>query len=114
MTSEDPSSERPATLAARRFAQALAWTDLIAVTARVEATLQGAGSLDELFALEKTLGQVWPARAGRAPICEMTWAGEAPDLDQGALRLSAFDQAGRVLLRRTYSAGLKPERAAHV
>jgi hypothetical protein len=105
----DPDS--PAALAARRFAQALAWTDLLAVTARVEATLHAAGALEELFALEDGFRRAWTS--GRPPFCEMLWAGEGAGLDLGALRLSAFDEAGRVLLRRTYPARLKPAATAH-
>lgn len=96
----DPDS--PARLAGQRFAQALAWTQLIAVTARVEATLHAAGSLEDLFALEAGLGAAFP---DRPPVCELMWAGEASDVEPSGLRLAAFDDAGRVLLRRSYLVG---------
>ncbi|WGM37541.1 hypothetical protein [Caulobacter sp. NIBR1757] len=92
----------PARLAGQRFAQALAWTDLIAVTARVEATLHAAGSLEDLFALEAGLGAGFPERP---PVCELMWAGEAADIEPCGLRLAAFDDAGRVLLRKSYLVG---------
>lgn len=96
----DPDS--PARLAGQRFAQALAWTELIAVTARVEATLHAAGSLEDLFALEAGLGAGFP---DRPPVCELMWAGEAADVEPSGLRLAAFDDAGRVLLRKSYLVG---------
>ena len=90
----------PARLAARRFAQALAWTDLLEVTARVEAT--SAGPLEDLVALEAGLNA---ALAARAPFCEMLWAGRASGLEPSGVQLAAFDEAGRLLLRRRYPAG---------
>ncbi|MBX3481128.1 MAG: hypothetical protein KF842_12075 [Caulobacter sp.] len=99
-------TEPPAGLAARRFTQALAWTRLLDVTARVEATLSAAGSLEDLFALEEGLTRAWPSREGRrAPAREMMWAGGSAGLAAQDVRLAAFDEAGRVLLRRTYLAG---------
>lgn len=99
--------DSPARLAGRRFAQALAWTQLIEVTARVEATLHAAGSLEDLFALEAELGAGFPEHP---PVCELMWAGEAADIEPAGLRLAAFDEAGRVLLRKSYLVG----EAAHV
>lgn len=97
-----PSSDDdfPAGLAARRFAQALAWTDLLSHTFRVEAT--SAGPLEELVALEAGLNA---ALAARAPFCEMLWAGRASGLAAQGVQLAAFDEAGRLLLRRRYPAG---------
>ncbi len=102
MTQAPPDLDSPARLAGRRFAQALAWTELIAVTARVEATLHAAGSLEDLFALEAGLGAAFP---DRPPVCELMWAGEQADVEKSGLRLAAFDEAGRVLLRRNYLVG---------
>lgn len=99
-------TEPPAGLVARRFTQALAWTRLLDATARVEATLSAAGSLEDLFALEEGLTRAWPSREDRrTPLREMMWAGEASGLAPHDVRLAAYDQAGRVLLRRTYGAG---------
>ncbi|NBB13803.1 hypothetical protein GVN21_00360 [Caulobacter sp. SLTY] len=101
MTPSNPTDdELPASLAARRFAQALAWTDLLGHTFRVEAT--SAGPLEELVALEAGLNA---ALAARAPFCEMLWAGRASGLESGGVQLAAFDEAGRLLLRRRYLAG---------
>lgn len=106
MTQTEPPDSRYSTrLAARRFAQALAWTRLLETTARVEATLPADGSLEDLFALEEGLSRAWPSRAGGGPVCEMMWAGEAAGLASDGVRLAAFDEAGRLLLRRTYLAG---------
>jgi hypothetical protein len=88
-------------LAARRFAQALAWTRLADVTARLEASLTAAGALEDLIALERALQGAWPPAAA-LPRCELMWAG--PAADPGGLELAAFDEAGRVLLRRRYPA----------
>jgi hypothetical protein len=33
------------------------------------------------------------------------WAGEQADVEKSGLRLAAFDEAGRVLLRRNYLVG---------
>jgi len=123
MTQQDPLDQpaRPApdnasgdaagcALAARRFTQALAWTRLAEVTARVEASLSAAGTLDDLIALERALDGAWPADTAARPRCELMWAGAGT----GGLELAAFDEAGRVLLRRRYPTGAVKRRAAHV
>ena len=46
--------------------------------------------------------RAWPAQAGPPPVCEMFWTGETPGGSPRGLQLSAFDEAGRVLLRRTF------------
>ena len=82
--------------AARRFADALAAEALIEQTARLEATLAANGGLETLFAVEQALDLAWPQAA---PTCELIWATEpGPE----ALRLRAFDEAGRLLLARAY------------
>lgn len=89
----DPAS---AGAAARRFASALAAEALVEQTARLEATLAADGGLETLFAIEQALDLAWPSAA---PACELIWATEAADQ---ALRLRAFDGAGRLLLSRAY------------
>lgn len=86
--------------AARRFTQALAAEAVLHDTVRVEALLrdQGAGPL---FLLDRALHAAWPQAAGAPPRHEVIWACEATN--EAGLRLSAFDSAGRVLLRRTYA-----------
>jgi hypothetical protein len=103
---QDPDS--PPRLAARRFAQALTWTALAPLTSRIEAVLPAAGRLEDLFALEDGLTRAWPPGERPAPVCELMWAGGAAGLEPQALALAAFDEAGRMLLRRTYPAGSGP------
>ncbi|HYE46172.1 MAG TPA: hypothetical protein VEA44_10415 [Caulobacter sp.] len=101
MSQEAPTDDDfSASHAARRFAQALAWTDLLGATARVQATT--AGPLESLIALEAGLNA---ALAARAPFCEMLWAGRSSGLEPSGVLLAAFDEAGRLLLRRRYLAG---------
>ena len=95
----DPARARDA---ARRFADALAAEALLDQTARLEATLAADGGLEALFALEQALDLAWPCPA---PTCELIWATEAA---QSALKLRAYDEAGRLLLVRAYPGkGLK-------
>lgn len=82
--------------AARRFASALAAEALLEQTARLEATLAAEGGLEALFAVEQALDLAWPSAA---PACELIWATEEAS---EALRLRAFDEAGRLLLSRAY------------
>lgn len=89
----DPARARDA---AHRFASALAAEALLDQTARLEATLAADGGLEALFALEQALDLAWPRQA---PCCELIWATEAAG---EALRLRAFDEAGRLLLARAY------------
>jgi hypothetical protein len=95
--------------AARRFTGALAAEALLHATARVEARLNAldAGSL---FAVDDALSSAWPPDGAAPPRHEVIWAvGGAQDL-----RLSAFDAAGRVLLRRSYAAGSARKGGGHV
>src|SRR5258705_10105985 len=86
--------------AARRFTGALAAEALLHATARVEARLNACDA-GALFAVDDALSSAWPADGAAPPRHEVIWAaGGAQDL-----RLSAFDAAGRVLLRRSYAAG---------
>ena len=93
-----PDHPAAAGLAARRFADALAAQALLAHTARLEATLAPTAGLEALFAVEQALDLAWPSAA---PTCELIWATEA---EPEALRLRAYDGAGRVLLTRVYPA----------
>lgn len=89
----DPSpSPEGAGAAVRGFVSALAAKALLEHTARLEVILGGGGALETLLAVEEALA--WPPGA---PSRELIWATEA-----GALRLSAFDQEGRLLLKRVY------------
>ncbi|HEX3364516.1 hypothetical protein [Phenylobacterium sp.] len=88
--------------AARQFAGALAAEALLHATARVEARLN-ADDAGSLFAVDEALSSAWPPDGASPPRHEVIWAaGGAQDL-----RLSAFDAAGRVLLRRSYAAGTR-------
>ncbi len=96
METLEPAQSLKAGEAARRFADALAAEALIEQTARLEATLAANGGLETLFAVEQALDLAWPSAA---PACELIWATEeTPE----ALRLRAFDDAGRLLLSRAY------------
>lgn len=89
----DPSpSPQGAGAAVRGFVSALAAKSLLEHTARLEVILGGGGALETLMAVEEALA--WPPGA---PSRELIWATEA-----GALKLSAFDQEGRLLLKRVY------------
>ncbi len=97
--------------AARRFTEALATEAMLHATVRVEARLnaEGAGTL---FALDEALAAAWPRTEGALPRHEVIWATGAGDAD--GLRFSAFDAAGRVLLRRSYAAAPARKSAGHV
>lgn len=86
------SSPEGAGAAVRGFVAALSAKSLIERTARLEVVLGGDGALETLVAVERALA--WPAGL---PSRELVWA-SAP----GALRLAAFDRAGRLLLKRIY------------
>lgn len=89
----DPSpSPEGAGAAVRGFVSALAAKSLLEHTARLEVVLGGGGALETLIAVEEALA--WPSGA---PSRELIWATES-----GALRLAAFDEAGRLLLKRVY------------
>ena len=98
---QDPADPSSAALrqAAQRFTHALAQEAMLDRTARLEALVH-AGGADPVFQLDQALVAAWPDAAGRAPSREVIWAteGTAPT----ALRLSAFDSEGRVLLQRSY------------
>ncbi len=87
-----PSSAEGAGAAVRGFVSALDAKALLEHTARLEVVLGGGGALETLLAVEEALA--WPPGA---PSRELIWATEA-----GALRLSAYDQEGRLLLKRVY------------
>jgi hypothetical protein len=95
--------------AARRFAQALAAEAMLPATARIEAWLSAEGPAS-LFTLDEALAAAWPPAAGAGPRHEVIWASGGGE----GLRLSAFDAAGRVLLRRSYAAGGERKAAGHV
>jgi hypothetical protein len=86
--------------AARQFTGALAAEALLHVTAWVEARLN-AGGTGSFFAVDEALSSAWPKDGAAPPRHEVIWVAGDPD----NLRFSAFDSAGRVLLRRTYVAG---------
>ena len=89
----DPSpSPEGAGAAVRGFVSALAAKSLLEHTARLEVILGGGGALETLMAVEQALA--WPPGA---PCRELIWATEA-----GALKLHAYDEAGRLLLKRVY------------
>lgn len=95
--------------AARRFTEDLAAQAVLQATARVEARLT-AGAAGSLFALDAALAAAWPPAEGAPPRHEVIWASG----DGGNLRLSAFDAAGRVLLRRSYAAAPDRKSAGRV
>lgn len=101
--STEPSQAAPA-VAARRFAQVLSREDLLEHTARLEATLYAGGSLEQLFTVEAALDAAWSSQTELRPQRELVWATEDSEGELDALKLSAFDSDGRVLLRRTYFA----------
>jgi hypothetical protein len=110
MTTSNPDPHTQAIRrAARQFADALAAQSLLGATTRVEAWFSAAGP-DSLFALDEALAAAWPPAEGARPHHEMVWASGSGD----GLRLSAFDAAGRVLLRRSYAAGRERKAAGHV
>jgi hypothetical protein len=94
-----------ASLAVRRatedFASSLDREDLLAQAVRLEATLYPSGE-GSLFGLDRALEAGWPATAGAAPAHEVVLVRAGGELR--ALRLSAFDDRGRALLRRHYVA----------
>ena len=95
--------------AARRFADALVTHALLDATTRVEAWFSAAAP-DPLFALDEALAAAWPPVEGAGPRHEMVWASGPGE----GLRLSAFDAAGRVLLRRRYATGRARKGGGHV
>jgi len=86
--------------AAQRFVRRLATKADLGSVARIEAEVRAADA-GPVFQCEAALMAAWPAAAGRAPQREMIWAtGGAPN--EAGLRLQAFDDAGRPLLRLSY------------
>lgn len=107
--------------AAGRFARALRSEARLDDTARLEATLYCARTIDRLLAMERALAAAWSTVTDAQPAQEVVWAMDtAPRAPTEALRLRAFDREGRLLLRRTYFADgdgvrdeLEPKGAAH-
>jgi hypothetical protein len=95
--------------AAQRFAETLAAEAMLATTVHIEAWLS-AEAPAPLFALDEALAAAWPPAQGARPRHEVIWATGPGE----GLRLSAFDAAGRVLLRRSYAAGAERKSAGHV
>jgi hypothetical protein len=98
--------------AARRFTRALAAEAMLEATARIEARLVAGGAAGSLFALDEALAAAWRRTECALPRHEVIWA--PGDGDREGLRLSAFDAAGRVLLRRSYAAGPARKSLGHV
>lgn len=100
MTAISPDSDAGALRrAACRFTEALAAQAMLTATARLEARLEGVAETPVLQ-FDAALAAAWPLSAGAPPRSEVIWALGAQD--RPALSLCAFDEAGRVLLRRTY------------
>jgi hypothetical protein len=59
---------------------------------------------EPVFQCEAALAAAWPAAAGKAPQREIIWTVGGAASEAG-LRLRAFDDAGRVLLRLSYGRG---------
>ena len=95
--------------AARRFTEALAARAMLAATARVEAWLNANGPAS-LFAVDEALAAAWRRAGAAGPRHEVIWASGPGE----GLRLSAFDAAGRVLLRRSYAAAPPRKGGGHV
>lgn len=109
MTSNpDPQSEAIRS-AARQFTEGLAAGSMLHATARVEIWFS-ADAPASLFALDEALATAWPQAGGERPRHETVWASGRGD----GLKLSAFDAAGRVLLRRSYPTAVKRKGAGHV
>lgn len=106
-TSSDPDAGA-LSRAARRFTAALAEQAMLAATARLEARLEGLAEVPVLQ-FDAALAAAWPDGAP-PPRSEVIWALGASACP--ALSLCAFDEAGRVLLRRTY--GAKSAEPGHV
>jgi hypothetical protein len=107
-TSNSDPQTRAVRRAAQRFAEALAARALLAATARVEAWLS-AERPASLFAVDEALAAAWRRADGARPRHEVIWASGTGV----ALRLSAFDAAGRVLLRRSYAGATTRKAAGH-
>jgi len=111
-----PSSFDPHALAihraARRFVADLAAEAILAVVARMEARLS-ADAQSSPFAVDEALALAWPPVEGACPRQEVVWATDGHDRGN-RLSLSAFDAAGRMLLRRDYRAGAQRKGAGHV
>lgn len=104
MLSTDPAT-RAADQAVRRAAQdfihGLARQDLLGLAARVEATLYPTGE-GSLFGLDRAFAAAWPVDAGAPPAQEVILVRAGGQLR--GLKLAAFDDLGRALLRRRYEA----------
>ena len=87
--------------ATRDFADSLVRDDLLGHTVRLEATVFAAGE-GSLFRIDRALAAGWPQGLGETPNHEVILVRAGGEL-QG-LKLSAFDDRGRALLRRHYMA----------
>lgn len=104
-TEQTPSDEASAASlavgrATRDFARSLAREDMLGCAVRLEATIYAGDDL--AFDVDRALAAAWPPEAGQAPAHEVILARAGGEV-QG-LRLSAFDDRGRALLRRSYMA----------
>lgn len=86
--------------AVRRLVRQLAAETAPGSVARIQAEVRAA-DVERVFQCEAALTAAWPAAAGRAPRREMIWTAGGPATESG-LRLQAFDDAGRPLLRLSY------------
>jgi hypothetical protein len=105
MTSTEPNPSQAAvslavSRAARDFARSLAREDMLGCAVRLEATIYAGEEF--AFDVDRALADAWPREAGLAPAHEVILA-RAGGAVQG-LKLSAFDDRGRALLRRNYMA----------
>lgn len=89
--------------AAQGFVRRLAAEAGPDAAARIEAEVLTTDA-EPVFQCEAALAAAWPAAAGRAPRREMIWTRGGATPDPG-LRLQAFDDAGRLLLRQSFGRG---------
>ena len=104
MPSTDSPVESPVSLAVSRaaqdFARSLAREDMLDCAVRLEATVYAGEDL--ALDVDRALAAAWPREAGLAPAHEVILARAGGEV-QG-VKLSAFDDRGRALLRRNYMA----------
>ena len=101
-TSTDPET-RALRRAARGFTRALTAKALIDCTVRIEAVVHAAAA-EPVFLFEAALRAAWPNASDGALRREVVWAADSGP-DDTILHVRAFDDVGRLLLRRTYTAG---------
>ncbi|WP_041373609.1 hypothetical protein [Phenylobacterium zucineum] len=81
------------------FARRLAREDLLAATARLQATVQGSASIEPLLRLEAALTESWP-QDRPLPTHEIVWGLPAARPDgPPAVVVAAYDADGRLLLQ---------------